>query len=144
MRWWYSSTVWLKRPTNPKKVFVKNLTSWPRLRQCLFFRPLRYRQLVIAKWRQLWDSSPSSLAREIRVINSAGGDDRKTSCHENQASSKFICFYGSFECVRYPILASKTVELLLKAWPPVSRPKLSLESTCRLVLSTTKCIQNVY
>ena len=80
-----------------------------------------------------------SLAREIRVISSAGGDHRKTSCHENQASSKFTCFYCSFEGIRYPMLASKTVELLLKSWPPVWRPKLSLESTCRLILST-KCI----
>ena len=37
------------------------------------------------------------------------------------------------------MLANKTVELLLKSWPPVWRPKLSLESTCRLILST-KCI----
>ena len=53
-----------------------------------------------------------------------------------------LVFYGSFEGIQYPMLASKTVELLLKAWPPVWRPKLSLESTCRLILST-KCIQEV-
>ena len=51
-------------------------------------------------------------------------------------------FYCSFEDILYPMLASKTVELLPKAWPPVWRPKHSLESTCHLILST-KCIQEV-